>query len=88
MNFNRGLADLYRQYLRNGTTPPPWLRKAVEPAGDRLICNVRVWPRGKSKAKGRKPYTAHRVVDRKIWAKLDDAARGRFIERIRREVGA
>jgi hypothetical protein len=44
------------------------------PRGDKIICRDR---RG-----------GNRVVDRKIWAKLDAAARGRWIDRIRVEQGA
>lgn len=56
------------------------------PRGDKIICNVICVPTPRAKAKGRRPYHATRVVDRKIWAKLDNAARGRWIERIRAEV--
>lgn len=34
----------------------------------------------------RRPYYVTRVVDRKIWAKLDNEARGRYIERVREEL--
>jgi DNA-binding PadR family transcriptional regulator len=59
-----------------------WL--AGLPRGDRVICNVIVVP--DPKKPHRKRYHATRVVDRKIWAKLDGPARGRYIERIRQEV--
>lgn len=59
-----------------------WL--ASLPRGDRVICNVIVVP--DKRKPHRKPYHAVRVVDRKIWAKLDGPARQRYIERIREEV--
>lgn len=58
------------------------------PYGDRVICNVVCVPTGPKAAKGRKPYHATRVVDRKIWAKLSAVERSRYIDRIRAEVGA
>lgn len=54
------------------------------PRGDRIICNVIVVP--DKRKPHRRPYHAVRVVDRKIWAKLDGPARQRYIERIREEV--
>jgi hypothetical protein len=56
--------------------------------GDKIICEVMCKPNARGLAKGRKPYRAFRVVDRRIWAKLDDRARGQWIDRIRAEVGA
>lgn len=56
------------------------------PRGDRVLCTVIVVP--DPKKPHRKRYHAMRVVDRKIWAKLDGPARGRYIECIRQEVGA
>jgi hypothetical protein len=54
----------------------------------RVLCNIVCVPIGKKAAKGRKPYHATRVVDKRIWAKLDGPARGRYIDTIRREIGA
>jgi hypothetical protein len=62
--------------------------RASLPRGDRIICEVVCQPNAHGLAKGRKPYYAMRVVDRKIWAKLDNNQRGQWIERIRAEVGA
>jgi hypothetical protein len=45
-------------------------------------------PIGKKAAKGRKPYHATRVVDKRIWAKLDDLRAAVTSTRIRREIGA
>lgn len=56
--------------------------------GDRIICNVICAPKARAAAKGRKPYHATRVVDRRIWAKLDGPARTRYIEAVRAELGA
>jgi hypothetical protein len=63
-----------------------WL--ASLPRGDRVICEVICTPNARGLAKGRKPYYAKRVVDRKIWAKLSPKERGQYIERVRAEVGA
>jgi hypothetical protein len=69
-----GYIDRYMATLPRGTT--------------RVVCNIVCVPTGRKAAKGRKPYHATRVVDRRVWAKLDDAARGRWIDTIRREIGA
>lgn len=61
-----------------------WL--ATLPRGDRIMCNVICVPTGAKAAKGRKSYHAVRVVDRKIWAKLDGHARSRWIDRVRAEL--
>lgn len=58
------------------------------PRGDRVICGVICVPNAHGRAKGRQSYHATRVVDRKIWAKLDNHQRGQWIERIRAELGA
>lgn len=71
---NRGLQG-YVRYLEKRHLPiPNWLRTALTPRGDRVIC--------------RDYRGGDRVADRKIWAKLTDEARGQWIERIRREQGA
>jgi hypothetical protein len=57
------------------------------PVGDKILAEGQFTsPSGANRRMVTRPI--FRVVDRRIWGGLDAAARGRYIETVRREIGA